>query len=601
MEKTRVADYIADYIYKLGVHDVFMVSGGGMMFLSDGLASHPKIRTVCCHHEQAVAMGAVGYAKYREDYGAAYVTTGCGGTNAVTGLLDAWQDNVPVIFISGQTKRAETVRNSGLKLRQFGVQEADILPVISPLCKYTAMVNEPEQIRYHLDKAAFLAKSGRPGPVWLDIPMDVQASLVEPARLRRYTPPAAEAAGPAPSAAELKNLAGLLAASERPIVIVGQGVRLSGTVKEFTRFVEKLNIPVVASRLGINTLPSAHPLFVGRIGNKGDRAGNFALQNSDLVISLGSRLSVAATGHDYKTFAREAKLVVVDIDPEEHRKKTVRIDAFIHADLRNFFKAFPLRGARVGGSPDWTARCRGWKARWPVCLPEYYKDRRGVNLYCFVEKLCAAMKRDAVVISDAGSSFYVVSQGIQLADGQRYVTSGGQADMGFGLPAAIGVSVASGRGEALCVTGDGSLQMNLQELQTLVQYSLPVKLFVWNNDGYLSIRATQAKFFDGRYIGTDSRSGVSFPNLEKLARAYGLPYVRISSASELRAKISRVLRAEGPVVCEVMCIRDQEVVPSVSSRRMPDGRMVSMPLEDMYPFLDREEFRREMVVDPVGD
>lgn len=599
MKQMRVADYIADYIYKLGVHDVFMVSGGGMMFLSDGLASHPRIRVICNHHEQAVAMGAVGYAKYREDFGCAYVTTGCGGTNAVTGLLDAWQDNVPVIFISGQTKRAETVRNSGLKLRQFGVQEADILSVVGSLCKYSVMVNDPQEIRFHLDKAVFLAKSGRPGPVWLDIPMDVQGSMVDPKALKGYTPPVSEKNPPVPCSKDLKELVAMLRAANRPIIIAGQGIRISGSVKEFTRFVERLGVPVVASRLGINILPSAHPLFIGRIGNKGDRAGNFAMQNSDLIISLGSRLSVSSTGHDYKTFAREAKVVVVDIDREEHRKKTVRIDKFMHSDLKEFFKAFPIAGVKGINFAPWAERCGRWKKMWPVCLPEYYKAKGGINLYCFVEELSRTLRKDSVVISDAGSSFYVVSQGIKLGPGNRYVTSGGQADMGFGLPAAIGVSAGGGKREAICVTGDGSLQMNIQELQTLAHYRFPVKLFVWNNDGYLSIRASQEKFFEGRYIGTDSASGVSFPNLKRIAAAYKLQYLCARKTSELRTIMRRAMLTRGPVICEVMCLRDQEVVPSVSSRRLPDGRMISMPMEDMYPFLPREQFYREMIVAPV--
>lgn len=594
----RVADYVAEYIHGLGVRDVFMVSGGGVMFLTDGLARHPGLRAVCNHHEQATAMAAVSYAKYREDLGVAYVTTGCGGTNAVTGLLGGWQDNVPCLFISGQCKRKETVRNSGLKLRQFGVQEADIIAVVESLTKYAVMVNDPGKIAYHLDEAVHLARSGRPGPVWLDIPLDVQGALVDPERLERFVSPKSETEA-APTDAELRHVGELLRGSSRPIIVAGQGIRLAKVIPEFRSFVEKCRVPVVASRLGIDLLPSDHPLFIGRIGNKGDRAGNFAVQNADLVIAIGSRLSVSTTGHEYDKFARGAKIVVVDVDPVEHRKNTVRIDRFIHADAGNFLGKF--RPPETPDTAAWVKRCLGWKAKWPVCLPEYAEAKGGINLYYFVDRLSRKMRNDSVIVSDAGSSFYVVSQGVQVKDGQRYITSGGQADMGYTLPATIGISVARGGKEVLGVTGDGSFQMNIQELQTVVHYDLPVKIFVWNNDGYLSIRASQSKFFEGRFIGTDKTSGVSFPEVEKIANAYGIKYFRVADSARLDGVLDEVIAYPKAVLCEVICLRDQEIVPTVASYRKEDGSMVSRPLEDMYPFLDREEFRREMIVKPLSE
>lgn len=595
----RVADYIANYIHELGVRDVFMVSGGGMMFLSDGLALHPDISVTCTHHEQAAAMAAVGYAKYCEGFGVAYVTTGCGGTNAVTGLLDAWQDNVPCLFISGQCKRKETIRTIGLKLRQVGVQEADIIAVVESITKYAIMVSDPKQIAWHLDKAVFLARSGRPGPVWLDIPMDVQGAMIDETSLVRFAADQEPADYQSePSYTELQAVAELLATAKRPIIVAGQGVRLAGAIPALRRFIETYRIPVVASRLGIDMLPSDHPLFIGRIGNKGDRAGNFAVQNADLVLSLGSRLSVSSTGHEYHTFAREARIVVVDIDPIEHRKNTVRIDRFINADVAAFLKRITL--ASPPETSAWTTTCLRWKTQWPVCLPEY-ADSELVNLYYFTDRLTRMMSDKAVVVSDAGSAFYVVAQAGQFTGAQRWVTSGGQADMGYTLPAAVGVSVARNGGEVLAVTGDGSFQMNIQELQTIAHNRLPVKLFVWNNDGYLSIRASQSKFFERRFIGTDSSSGLSFPDTRKIAEAYGLPYFKIALSSELESVLAEVLAHSGPVVCEVMCIRDQEIVPSVASYRKEDGSMVSRPIEDMYPFLDREEFRREMIIAPLPE
>lgn len=595
----RVADYIAKYVYELGVQDVFMVSGGGMMFLSDGLALHPEIKVTCTHHEQAAAMAAVGYAKYKEGFGVAYLTTGCGGTNAVTGLLDAWQDNVPCLFISGQCKRKETIRTLGLKLRQVGVQEADIIAVVESLTKYAVMVSDPEQIAWHLDKAVYLARTGRPGPVWLDIPMDVQGALIDENSLLRYSGDQEPADyRREPTDTELLTVAELLAGAKRPIIIAGQGLRLAGAIPAFMQFIEQHKIPVVASRLGIDMLPSEHPLFIGRIGNKGDRAGNFAVQNADLVLSLGSRLSVSSTGHEYDKFAREARIVVVDIDPVEHQKNTVRIDQFINADVAVFLERLSLTTPPVTGV--WAETCLRWKTQWPVCLAEY-ADSKQVNLYYFTDRLTRMMPDDAVVVSDAGSAFYVVAQAGQFTKAQRWVTSGGQADMGYTLPASIGASVARNGGEVLAITGDGSFQMNIQELQTIVHNRLAVKLFVWNNDGYLSIRASQSKFFERRFIGTDSSSGLSFPDTQKIAEAYGLPFFRISTSKELESVIATVLAHPGPVVCEVMCIRDQEIVPSVASYRKEDGTMVSRPIEDMYPFLDRVEFKREMLVRPLED
>lgn len=596
----RVADYIADYIYRLGVKEVFMVSGGGMMFLSDGVYCHPKLEAVCTHHEQAAVMAAVSYAKYNENFAAAMVTTGCGGTNAITGLLGAWQDSVACMVVSGQSKRKETVRNSGLPLRQFGVQEADIIEIVKPLTKYAVMVNDPQEIAYHLEKGVYLAKSGRPGPVWLDIPADVQGAVIDQTKLVHFKPAEfSPTYKDKPSTLEMKELRLLLAQSKRPIVICGQGVRLAKAIPEFRHFIEKCRIPVVASRLGIDILPSDHPLFIGRIGNKGDRAGNFAVQNADLILSLGSRLSVSSTGHEYDTFGREAKIVVIDIDPVEHKKKTVKIDMFINADMKKFFNIFKIEFPL--GLSAWLQKCQEWKIKWPVCRPEYSADKKGINLYYFVDRLSKLLKRDSVVISDAGSAFYVTSQGIKLKAGQRYITSGAQAEMGYTIPAAIGVCVSRGRRETVGITGDGSFQMNLQELQTVVYYKLPVKIFVWNNNGYLSIRATQSKFFNGHFIGTDKSSGVSFPSLKAIAKAYGIKYYSVSKSRRLDQAIAEVLRQKVAVICEVACQPNQEIVPTVSSLRKDDGTMVSKPLEDMYPFLDRKVFSSEMIIKPVAE
>lgn len=596
----RVADFIADYIYKLGVHEVFMLSGGGMMFLSDGIAKHPHLKAICNHHEQASAMAAVSYSKYNGNIGVAYITTGCGGTNAMTGVLNGWQDNTPSLFISGQCKRKETIQNSGLPLRQFGVQEADIISIIKSITKYAVMVNDPQEIAYHLDKAVYLAKSGRPGPVWLDIPMDVQNTVIDEKNLIRFLESDKKKDyKEKPTTEEIKNITEALLTSKRPIILAGQGIRLSHAISDFRRFIEKYNIPVVVSRLGFDLLPTEHPLFIGCIGNKGTRAGNFAIQNADLVIAIGSRLSVSTTGHEYSTFAREAKIIVVDIDPVEHKKNTIRIDCFINADAKKFLgKISNIKTTKID---DWVKKCQEWKNKYPTYLPEYAKNENGINLYYFVDTLSKKLKNDSVVVGDAGSAVYLPPQCLKLKDGQRYITSGGQAEMGYTIPACIGISIAKGGEEVVGITGDGSFQLNIQELQTIVHNNLPIKIFVWNNDGYLSIRATQSKFFEGRFIGTDNTSGVSFPDLRKISRAYGIKYFRVSSSRALPAVIRKVMDFPNAVICEVMCIRDQEIIPSVSAFTKEDGTIVSKPLEDMYPFLDREEFYKEMIVKPIDE
>lgn len=600
----RVSDIVIDFIHQLDVDSVFTVTGGGAMFLNDAIAAHDSMKVVCNHHEQACAMGAVGYAKLRNGYAAAVLTTGCGATNATTGLLDAWQDNVPCIFISGQVKRKETGYNAAVPLRQFGVQEANIVPIVASITKHAVMINEPESILYELEKCAFLAKSGRPGPVWLDIPLDVQGASVDVDLLPHFNPPET-ATPPVPTADALESLGAKLATAKRPIIIAGNGVRLGDAVSQLQSFIEASNIPVAVSYLAADLLASDHPLYVGRLGIKGERAGNFAVQNADLVISIGCHLSVALTGFEYDLFAREADLVVIDIDPKEHQKNTVKIDQFIHADVKAFFNALP----KVSVKNDWQSwgdMCRKWKAQWPICLPTYADDAKGINKYAFMDKLKDHLKPDAVVVSDAGSSYYVTSQALKMQDQQRYITSGAQADMGFTLPAAIGASIAKSQegspaGEVIGITGDGSFQMNIQELQTIVHSQLPVKLVIWNNNGYLSIRATQKKFFAGREIGTDPASGVSMPSSEKIAAAYGIQFERVSTLAALDDALSHLMAAKGPMILEVMCPENQEIIPTASSKKLADGRMVSKPLEDMYPFLERDVFLDNMIVRPLKE
>lgn len=598
----RVADYIANFLYDdMGVEHVFMVTGGGAMFLNDGIAKHEKLVGVFNHHEQASAMAAVGYSKYKNSYAVAMTTSGCGATNAVTGLLDAWQDNSPVLFLSGQVKRKETMHNSKLSLRQLGVQEADIIPIVSSIAKYAVMVNSPEEIAYHLEKAAYLAKNGRPGPVWIDVPQDVQGATVDSSSLRHFDPNEIEQNFKiSVEPPEIDFVSSLIACAKRPIVIAGNGVRLANSTDDLKVFADKFQIPVTTSYLGIDLLDNDDPLCIGRLGIKGDRAGNFAVQNSDLVIVLGSRLAVALTGFEYSMFAREAKIVVIDIDPVEHQKNTVKIDHFINCDVKSFLGGINTVSIDTVDRTEWIGKCQYWRDSWSVALKRY-EDEPKINMYTFIDHVNRFLKPDTAVVADAGSAYYVTAQALKIRERQRYVTSGAQADMGFTLPASIGVAIAKNTGDVVAITGEGSFQMNIQELQTIVQNKLPIKIFIWNNNGYLSIRTTQRKFFDGRFMGTEPAYGISFPDVSKIAAAYGIPFVYAEDVRSLKEKLESVFTMEGPVLCEIVCPEDQEVIPTVSSAKRPDGTMVSKPTEDMYPFLDREEFLSQMIVRPLED
>jgi acetolactate synthase-1/2/3 large subunit len=597
--KMRVADYIADFIEKSGVKDVFLLSGGGIMHLTDGLACNKNLQVTCFHHEQAASMAMDAYARVTGHVSAGYFTTGPGATNALTGLAGAWLDSVPCLFISGQVKRKEAVYNSGIKgLRQIGVQEINIIPIVRSVTKYAALVNNPEDIGYHLEKALYLANEGRPGPVWLDIPLDVQGAYIESEKLIGYAPKKRKINIPNEQYATILEY---LQNAKRPVILAGQGIRIAGAIEELSQLAARTIIPIVTTYLGIDVIESNSPYYVGRIGIKGDRAGNLAVQNSDLLIIIGSSLPVAETGYEYSEFARAAKKVVVDIDLTAHKKNTISIDLLIKGDAKEFIQkaAQLVTEHKISFSQDWMDTCISWKNRYPVCLSEYAHLNERVNIYYFIDALCRQLESQDIIVTDAGSAFYAGSQAVQIKKGMRYITSGGFATMGFSLPASIGASIAANKQRVMCINGDGSFQQNLQELQTIVHNKLPIKIFILNNDGYLSIRFTQCKYFENRLIGEGCTSGVSFPDSEKIAQAYGIPFFRIHNNQELNGILHNVLKSEGPVICDILIPPDQEIIPTISSQKLSDGSMVSKPLEDMYPFLDRSEFDANMKIKPL--
>ena len=596
----RVADFIIQYIHdELRVSHIFTVTGAGLMHLTDAIALNKNIIGVIPHHEQTASMALEAYSRASENFGVGMFTTGPGSTNAITGLGGAWQDSVPCLFIGGQVKRSETSANSKVpNLRQFGVQELNMIPIVESLCKYAITLNEPEKVKFELEKAVYLAKTGRPGPVWLEVPMDVQGAQIIPDDLESYTPPTSENLFDDDKFSILKDL---LNESKRPVIIAGQGVRIAHALDIFEKFINTSGIPVVTTYLGIDTLKQGNIHWIGKTGVKGDRPANLAMQNSDLIISIGSSLHVSVIGYDYKQFARAAKKVIIDIDETSHKKNTIDIDLFIQSDAKDILDKLldSCHNSKLGEYSEWLKKCNFWKEKYRVCLPEYENEKDGINSYLFIDQLSKQSSENDIFISDAGGTYYSMSQGIQLTkQNQRYITSGAMATMGYSLPAAIGVAFATNN-RVLAITGDGSLQQNIQELQTLIQYNLPVKLFVLNNDGLNSTRAMQKNYFESRLFGESKTSGISFPDTLKVAEAYGIKAIRIDNYENLPKVIDDVLSYDGPVVCDVIVPREQSIIPTVGSKVNDDGSMTSRPLEDMVPFLDRDEYRSNLYVDEV--
>jgi acetolactate synthase-1/2/3 large subunit len=599
----RVADYVAETLARHGVRQVFMVTGGGAMHLNDALSRHADLDVLFCHHEQACAIAAEGYFRLTNRLACLNVTTGPGGTNALTGVMGAYQDSLGMIVVSGQVKRETCMHGTDVPVRQLGDQEVDIVDMVKGITKYAALVWEPVRIRYELEKALYLAASGRPGPCWLDIPVDVQGTRIDPAALEGFDPHAEGATLEFPPQGELADqVIERLQAAQRPVVMAGTGVRISGAYDAFLKLVESWGIPVVTAFNAHDLLAEDHPLYAGRPGTVGDRAGNFAVQNADVLLVLGCRLNIRQVSYAWKHFARAAFKMVVDIDEAELRKPLVRPDLPVHADLADFIPLLAARRLeRTGGHADWVAWCLERRRKYPAVLPQYAEQEAPINPYCFMDRLFEALAPDDVVVTANATACVVAFQSAKIKSGQRLFSNSGTAGMGYDLPAAIGACLGNDRQRVVCLAGDGSIMMNLQELQTIVSNRLPVKIFLLNNNGYHSIRQTQTAYFSDNLAGFDPASGVSFPDFEPLMRAFGLQFERVASLAETPAAIARCLAQPGPAVLEAMLDEKQPFAPKLASRKLPDGRMVSPPLEDLYPFLDREEFKSNLFIPPLED
>ncbi|MCX7634464.1 MAG: thiamine pyrophosphate-binding protein [Syntrophales bacterium] len=597
----RVADYIVMTLAERGVRHVFMLTGGGAMFLNDAFAKERSITTVFMHHEQACAMAAEGYARIAGSWGVVNVTTGPGGINALNGVYGAWTDSIPLLVISGQVKRETCMSCCNTPgLRQLGDQEVDIVSMVRGITKHAIMVTDPEMIRYHLEKALFLASTGRPGPCWLDIPIDVQAAEVDADMLFPY-----DETQDAPSwdintiKDQCRTVMDLLETSRRPVILAGTGVRLGGATDVFDRIIRKLGIPVTTAWTH-DLIDSNDPLFCGRPGSIGTRAGNFTVQNADLLMVLGSRLNIRQISYNWASFAREAYKIQVDVDLAELNKPTVKPHLGIHCDVRVFLEVLEeeieQRGFRREKYADWLAWCRERGRRYPPVLPKHREFRGFINPYHFIECLFDVLEADDIVVTANGAACVVTFQAATIKRGQRLFSNSGSASMGYELPAAVGAALAGGGRRVICLAGDGSIQLNLQELATIKGRELPIKIFVLNNNGYLSIRSTQMNFF-GRLFGESTASGLHFPDIIRVAKAYDLHTIRLDNP-DFSVKMKAFLNADGPGLCEVVLDPAQGFEPRLSSRTLSDGRIVTTPLEDMFPFLDAVELKENMLIKP---
>lgn len=643
--RMKISNYIAQRLVELGISQVFTVTGGGAMHLNDALGHQEGLTCLYNHHEQACAIAAESYARIKGQIAAVCVTTGPGGTNAITGVLGGWLDSIPMLILSGQVRYDTTARWSGVGIRAMGDQEFDITKAVDCMTKYSEMVIDPMRIRYCLEKAVYLAYSGRPGPVWLDIPLNVQGAYVETDDLIGFDPEDYENGGdgwisvsdakitedesglgekrqilpPKPDENTVREVLLKIKDASRPVINAGNGIRIGQAHDAFMRVAEKLGVPVVTGWNSQDCIYDAHPLYTGRGGGMGDRPGNFAIQNSDLVLSLASRLSIRQVGYNFATWAREAYVIVNDIDPEELKKPSVHSDMRIHADVKNLLAVMedlldhefmatreaPLfKGGTGIESLTWNETCRMWKETYPVVLPKHYSqdDHKEVNIYAFIKELSSRLPENRITVVGNGSACVVGGHAYVIKPGQRFVSNSAVASMGYDLPAAIGISKADPGEDIILVTGDGSIQMNLQELQTIIHHRLPIKIFVINNGGYHSIRQTQKNYFGEPLvgIGDDSRD-LSFPDMEKLSAAYGYPYVRARHNGEIDQALLHTLSVNGPVICEVFVSRDQNFEPKSAAKRLPDGTMVSPPLEDLSPFLSEEEMDRNMIIPRIRD
>ena len=589
----RLADFVIKFLEEKKIDTVFTVSGGGSIFLCDALYKSKKLKYIACHHEQAVSYAAESYSRVKNKPGAAIVTTGPGGTNCASGVACCWIDSVPTIFISGQVFLNQTIGNSGL--RQIGVQEFDIVNMVKSSTKYAVIVKKPNEIKYHLEKAYNICTEGRPGPVWIDIPANIQNAEINPKKLISYKPETKIKKSFALDK-KIKKIAKLFLKYDRPMLHVGHGVKISNGQNYIRKIVDKYKIPFALTWNASDLIESSHPSYVGRPGAFAERGSNFIIQNCNLYISVGTRLPFMVTGYNSKDFARKAKKVMVDIDKNEVRKSKIELHDKINCDASYFLKTLlKYLPNKIKLSKSWLDYCKNVRKKYPIVLEKFKSQKKFVNSYYFVDLLSDVLNKKDIIVTDMGLSFVGTHQTFKVKKGQKLYTNSGHAPMGWGLPAAVGACYASKKRRIICLVGEGGLQMNIQELATIMHNKLPIKIFIYNNGGYLTIKQTQQLGFESRIMGSNSNSGISFPDYKKIAQSHKIKYTKITNNKNLKKKINKILVGNKPVICELMLDHNQEQMPKAINKRMPGGKSVPTKYEDMYPFLSPNEIQENML------
>lgn len=599
----KLTDYLVRYLVEQKVNKVFLITGGACAHIVDSLGKNKKISYVCMQHEQAAAMAADAYARVTKNIGVAVATSGPGATNLITGVCCSYFDSIPTLMITGQVNLWET--KGERNIRQLGFQETDIIDIVRPITKFAALVKEPAKIKYYLDKAIYIAKSGRPGPVWLDIPMNVQHADIDPDKLENFDPK--ELGSEKESTLLTSSIVSTISKiriSKRPVIIAGAGIKLGRAEKEFLELIDKLQIPVVSTWSGIDILPYDHPLYIGQFGVYGNRAANFAVQNADLILSLGSRLDTRQTGGSPKTFAREAVKIVIDIDEGELNKAWVVADIPINANVKDFLTELNLiidTSVAFPDFSDWHSTCLRWKEKYTAVIPEYNDQKGSVNSYVFIDALSKMLPSNSIIIPDQGGNLTWTIQGFKVKTGHRLFSAFGNSPMGYAMPAAIGAAFADPTANVICIDGDGGFQLNIQDLQTIKNYKLPIKIFILNNNSYGIIKQFQEVYFESRYEATVKETGYTAPDFIKVAQAYGIGTETIRDHSEIAQKLTKVVESKEPVLCDVRLDESQKLMPKLVAIRTADGKYISKPIEDMIPLLPRDEFKENMIVKPLEE
>lgn len=603
--KVKISEWLAQYLVDKGIEYNFTVPGGGAMVMNMAFGHQNGLTNIFVQHEQSAAIAAEGYYRVNNKMALVCCTTGPGGTNTLTGVLGAWLDSIPMLIISGQVRYATTARYAGLPIRAMGDQEYDITPMVAHMTKYAEMITDKRFVKYHVDKALYLAQHGRPGPVWLDVPLDVQGAIIDTNEFVEFLPDNYMSENPLITDEKtVIRIIDLIKKAERPVLMLGNGIHIANCLEETRQLIKKLNIPVALAYDSTDLMAWDNDLYVGQPGLLGDRAGNFAIQNADLILSIGCRLSRRQVGYDVSTWARAAYVIMVDIDKYELLKPSIHVEMPIQADAKEFIEKFNsiLRDKIIDMHDSWNKQCCIWKKKYPVVSKKHYESKECVNAYAFLNELSKNVSEDQTIVLGNGTAEACL-HAIRIKKNTRLISNSGAASMGYDLPAAIGACYAKNKKDIVCITGDGSIQMNLQELQTIVFHKLPIKIFLINNKGYHSMRQTEGNLFpEMTKIGVGPESGdLSFPEMKKIAAAYGIPYYHIDNNQELKTKIKDVLQEEGFFICELFVDTNQKFEPKNATKRLPDGRLVSPPLEDLAPFLSREELKANMYIPLVGE